>query len=143
MMFTVESRSREYLNEWKSRMKAQLAARRELVAAGREQRNSQAGFDAALSTFDPLFFSNLLLALNVAFGHRSLTDGNVLNEVRMLCNSILLNRGVMAADETVQYDASRSVLGVEVGQEIRLNEADFVRLSSAFFEELEAKFAAT
>lgn len=123
-------------------MKAQLAARREVVAAGREQRSSEAAFDAALSTFDPLFFSHLLLALDAAFVDRRVTDNDVLNEVRILCRSILRNRGVMVAGGSGEYDASRSVLGIEVGQEIRLNEADFVRLVSEFFEELEAKFVA-
>jgi hypothetical protein len=34
----------------------------------------------------------------------------------------------------------QSVLGYEVGDRIALSEKDFVRLSNAFFAEIEAKF---
>lgn len=124
-------------------MDAQLAARRELVAAGREQRSSQPGFDAALSAFDPLFFGNLLVALEASVaGIEGTADGPVRNELRTLCHSIVRNRGVLALEPGIEYDAGRSVLGIGVGQEILLTEADFVRLVSAYFIELEARFAA-
>lgn len=67
-------------------------------------------------------------------------DGNPLNEVRMICNSLLQNQGMLAADNAIKLDPSKSVLGLHVGDEIRMNAADFQRLSDAFFDEIEAKF---
>ena len=66
-------------------------------------------------------------------------DGNPLNEVRMLCNSMMNNNGIMSADKTIKYDPTQSVLKYRVGDEIKLNEANFLRLSSAFFSEIESK----
>src|SRR5256885_12620908 len=100
------------------------------------------------------FFNNLVLKLEYMFVHR-LTgiegkDGNPLNEVRILCNSLLLNQGRLQVDRLpgwpnsastgMELPPEKSVLKFEEGDEVRLNEADFVRLSSAFFAELEKKF---
>jgi hypothetical protein len=58
----------------------------------------------------------------------------------MLSKSIINDRGAMAADKTIKYNPSKSVLKIAVGEEIRLNESGFVQLLAAFFSELEAKF---
>ncbi len=58
----------------------------------------------------------------------------------MMCNSILQNHGVMAADKTIKYNPSKSILKLQVGQEIRLTESDFVLLVTAFLAEIETKF---
>ena len=77
-------------------------------------------------------------------------DGNPLNEVRILCNSLLLNQGRLQVDRLpgwpnsastgMELPPEKSVLKLKVGEEVRLNESDFVRLSKAFFAELEKKF---
>ena len=77
-------------------------------------------------------------------------DGNPLNEVRVLCNSILLNQGRLQVDKlpgwpnsasaSIKLPPEESVLKLKVGDEINLTEADFVRLSEAFFAEMERKF---
>jgi hypothetical protein len=58
----------------------------------------------------------------------------------MMCNSILQNRGVMAADKTIKYSPANSVLKLQIGQEIKLTESDFVHRFTAFFAEIENKF---
>ena len=76
--------------------------------------------------------------------HRSRTieqkDGNPLNEVRVLCNSMMSNDGVVAAEKTIKLNPETSVLGHRVGDEVRLSASDFRRLSDAFFLEIERKF---
>jgi len=77
-------------------------------------------------------------------------DGNPLNEVRVLCNSILLNRGKLQIDRLpgwpnsavagIKLPPEKSVLRLKGGDEVRLSEVDFERLSKAFFAELEKKF---
>jgi hypothetical protein len=67
-------------------------------------------------------------------------DGNPLNEVRMLCDSILHNHAVLCADKTIKYKPETSVLGFRIGDEIRLDETQFLLLFKSFFSELERKF---
>jgi hypothetical protein len=58
----------------------------------------------------------------------------------MLCTSILSNDGVLAPDKIIKYKPETSVLKLEIGDEIRLDEAQFRALFEAYFSELEAKF---
>jgi hypothetical protein len=85
----------------------------------------------------------MVLAMDSYFVQRmrakEMKDGNPLNEVRLLCNSMMYNNR-MGADKTIKYDPARSVLKYRVGDEIRLKEADFILLSSAFFAEIESKY---
>jgi hypothetical protein len=47
-----------------------------------------------------------------------LKDGNPLNEVRVLCNSITTNKGKLCSDKTIKLDPAKSILGFKVGDEI-------------------------
>lgn len=67
-------------------------------------------------------------------------DGNPLNEVRMLCNSILRGHRVLCADRTIKYRAEASVLKLAIGDEIRLDEGRFRVLADAYFAEIQARF---
>jgi len=86
----------------------------------------------------------MVLALDSYFVHRARAiekkDGNPLNEVRMLCNSMMNNNDILCADTTIKYNPAKSMLKHRVGDEIKLNEADFILLSSAFFAEIERKY---
>jgi hypothetical protein len=78
-------------------------------------------------------------------------DGNPLNEVRVLCNSLLLNQGKLQVDKLPGWPNSavssltlppeKSLLGLEIGDDVKLSEDHFVRLSKAFFAEIEMKYA--
>jgi hypothetical protein len=100
---------------------------------------------ADLARFEPLFFAHLVLALDACFVHRTRglegKDGNPLNEVRMLCTSILQHDGRLAPDKTIKYDPARSVLGLAIGEPVAISATDFKRLAKAFFDEIGAKFA--
>jgi len=133
-MLCINRYPQRYVDACRLAMEAQLAAYREMSKA--------AGAKAA--SFEPLFFNNLALVLDRCFVHRARgaegTDGNPLNEVRMLCNAILENEGLMAADKTIKYDAAKSVTKIALGQPVRLTEANFAPLSRAFFAEMEKRF---
>jgi hypothetical protein len=76
-------------------------------------------------------------------------DGNPLNEIRVLCNSLLLNNGKLQVDKPpgwpnsasgfIKLPPEKSVLNLTGGDDVQLSEADFVRLSEAFFAEIEKK----
>ena len=144
-MLCVNNYREDYIVECRSRMESQLAAYQTLVATAREKTGTRkSAFNSSVDVFEPLFFDNLVVVLDGFFVHRARgkegKDGNPLNEVRMLCNSILQNRGVLAADKTIKYNPEKSITKLQVGKEIKLTESDFVLLFRAFFAEIEIKF---
>ncbi len=107
------------------------------------------------SEMEHRFFNDQVLVLDHMFVHR-LTgiegkDRNPLNEVRVLCNSLLRNKGIPqieklpgwpnSASSGIKLPQEKSVLKLQTGDEIKLTEADFVRLSEAFFKEIEKRYA--
>jgi hypothetical protein len=94
--------------------------------------------------FDSLFFQNMVLVLDAMFAHRSRgmegKDGNPMNEVRLLCTSILENDSRLAADTSIKLKPETSVLGLQVGDSIDLTQGDFERLSGAFFGAIERTY---
>src|SRR5207244_13494263 len=101
------------------------------------------------------FFNNLVLKLEYMFVHRLTCiegkDGNPLNEVRVVCNSILFNQSKLQIDKLpgwpnsagsgIQLPPDKSVLKLKPAEEIKVSEADFVRLAKAFFAEIEKKYS--
>ena len=143
-MLSVKKYDQTYIDACRKRVDAQVSAYRHLLSTARANgANGAASFDAAITSFDHAFYNTLVLTLDYSFVHRTrmleLKDGNPLNEVRVLCNS-LLSDGVFTADNAIQLDPAKSVLGYRPGDEIKLNDADFVLLAEAFFGEIEAKF---
>jgi len=133
--------------------KAYIAACRARVDADLRAYRSAVGKTPSRE-FEARFFDDQVLLLDYMFVHRLSgiegKDGNPLNEVRVLCNSILLNRGKLQVDKLPEWPNSavagiklppeKSVLKLKSSDEVRLSEADFERLSKAFFAELEKKF---
>ena len=137
-MLAVTSYPQGYINECRARTDAQVAAHRAVAAAAGKAKASD------VAALDELFFKSLTLLLDYYFVHRTRAmegkDGNPLNEVRMLCNSILRNNCVLAADKSIKYKPETSVLKLNIGDPIQIDEAQFVALSKAFFQEVARKF---
>ena len=131
-----------FVDQARSGIKRQLEAFRSVSAAASNTKNSK--IDAALTSFEPLFFNHMVLAMDNYFTHRSRTmegkDGNALNEVRVLCNSIRENKAVLFVDAGIKLKPETSVLKLKVGDTVALTSKDFERLSKAFFDEMERKF---
>jgi len=107
------------------------------VAAFRRLAGS--GAAAAVHDVEPVFFNDLVIVLNSWFAHVQHTDGPVLNEVRLLAES-LSQGSTLVADRHIRLDPHRSVLGYRVGDEIAVREADFSALAKALFAELEGRY---
>jgi hypothetical protein len=45
------------------------------------------------------------------------------------------------AEKAIRYDPAKSVLKYKEGDEIRIKELDFSKLSNAFFREIEKKYS--
>jgi hypothetical protein len=99
---------------------------------------------AALADFEPLVFNNQTLALDRPFVHRLRVvtgkDGNPLNEVELLVESLLNNGGVLRTGTVVKYVPEQTVLGLQPGDRIAPSVEDFARLADAFLTELEKRF---
>jgi hypothetical protein len=137
-MLGVSTYSQEYIDACRAAVDAQLAAYAELTSAA----GGRAA--AAVAGFEPRFVSHMVLALDFYFCHRLRgkegKDGNPLNEVRVLGNSIMQKGAVLTVDTTIKLKAATSVLGLEYGDPIQLTADDFARLAAAFFAELERRF---
>ncbi len=141
-MLGMKKYSQEYLDTCRARVDAGLRAYRKEV--GRAPSNE----------FEARFFNDQVLVLEYMFEHRLSgiegRDGNPLNEVRVLCNSLLLNNGKLQVEKLPEWPNSsvanltlppeKSVLGLKPGDKVMLSEDDFVRLSEAFFQEFEEKY---
>jgi hypothetical protein len=123
---------REYVDKSRSKVAADVAAFRKLAAK------------TTVDGFESTFFNNMVLVLDHLFVHRLRTvegkDGNALNEVRVLGDSIMDNNGILLADKSIKLSPAKSVLKYEQGDQITLSEAQFKQLSKAYFDEIERKF---
>jgi hypothetical protein len=114
----------------------------------KELDDGRARIDAQLQTltkFEREFFANLLLTLDRLYVHRLRSstgkDGNPLNEVELMVDSLLNNDGVFRVDnKSIKYKPEASVTGLAVGDRIELDRAAFEKLYGAFMFDLEAKF---
>jgi len=144
-MLGVRNYTQDYIDGCRSRVDADLTAYQNLVAGARKNlASNKAPLNAAIEAFEAVFFNNMVLILDHFFVHRLRTvegkDGNPLNEVRVLGDSLMHNNGVMAADKSIKLSSARSVLKYQVGDEIKLNEADFLLISETFFAEIQRKY---
>lgn len=133
------------IDQGKKTLDQQLVAYKELVQAVTSQAWDKK-ITAAFASFEAHFFNNLMLVMDRYFVHRlpgadyEGKDGNPLNEVRILCDSLMNNHGIMRGDKQIKLAPERSVLKLTIGDSIHLTEEDFERLSAAFFAELERRF---
>ncbi|MGH8084559.1 MAG: hypothetical protein ACREPV_04725 [Lysobacter sp.] len=139
----MNSYTQAHIDGCRERMTAQVAAYQAL-AESKSKGASARKPPGAWARFELHFFRNLLLALDHHFVHRARgkegKDGNPLNEVRMLCNSIVDNAGVLRADTTIKYDPSSTVLKLCIGDEIALGADDYMRLMLAFLSGIERRY---
>jgi hypothetical protein len=67
-------------------------------------------------------------------------DGNPLNEVRVIADSVTEYGAVLTVPKGLKLRPDTSVLGFEEGEEISLDGDAFERLFDAFLAEVEAKY---
>ncbi len=124
-MLSVSSYKPDYIEACRARVRSQIATYNHLLATVRSHANGGAApLASAIESFDAVFYK-MVLTLDSYFTHRARTmegkDGNPLNEVRVLCNS-LLGGGALVIDKTIKLDPAKSVLGYATGDEIKVGE---------------------
>lgn len=127
-MLGVRTYTKKYIGECRAKVEADLAAYKAANA----------------KALEVTFFNNMVLVIDHLFLHRLRAvegkDGNPLNEVRILADGMLNNHGKLAGDKTIKYVPENSVLKYKLGDEIKVNEAQFTALYKAFFTEIESKY---
>lgn len=136
----------DYIDACRSRVETQTAMFREVAQAARDHGDADVSrLEGALESLESEYFNNMLLVLEGYFVHRLRglegKDGNALNEVRVLARSLMENGGAVMEDPQIALDPERSVLGLRVGEPVRLTLQEYTRLSDAFFRELERRFS--
>jgi hypothetical protein len=88
---------------------------------------------SALEALEPLFFNNMTLVLDRYFVRRLRVvtgkDGNALNEVELMSDSLMNNDGVLRSNNVIELIPDQSVLKLDIGGRIRLSAAQFQYLS--------------
>jgi len=137
--------TREELDRAKATISRQMTAYKRVAKSVDGSANGSKAA-SALDGFDAEFFNNMVLVLDRPFVHRlrmaTGKDCNPLNEVELLVDALLNNRGTFRTNNVIKYDPEKTVLKIDDGEVIQLDAAGFERLSKAFFEDLEANFVA-
>lgn len=135
--------TQEELDRAKAAVDTQLAAYYKLTEAI-DSAKADRSIASAIEAFEPEFFSGMTLALDRYFVHRLRVvtgkDGNPLNELELLTESLMNNDGVLRGNNVIKYVPGESVLELSIGDRIQLTAAQFERLASAFFAEIECRF---
>ncbi len=135
--------TKDELDHARAAVDQQLAAYRKLVKAI-DTATSNGKATSALEAFDPMFFNNMTLVLDRYFVHRLRVvtgkDGNPLNEVELLSESLMNNDGVLRGNKVIKFVPDESVVKLDIGDRIELTMEQFARLADAFFAEIESKF---
>lgn len=137
-MLAVKSYPQDYVDQCRALIASRIAAFDDLGRhAGHAERD-------ALFHFEPLYFNDLVVVLEGMFVNRmrgqEAKGPNPLGEVRILSESLLLNGGILGEATHATQDPKASVLGLRVGEEIKLRRADLEKLAAAYFAEIEARF---
>ncbi len=139
-MLSVNSYPQDHVDRCREAFEAQVDAYRALSESVGKGKAAP-----ALAGFAPLFFANLVLALDEWFLHRSRTlegkNGGPLNEVRLVCEALVVHDGILTGQRSIKYDAEASVLGIPLGEQVVVTEDGFVALLDAVLAEIETRFA--
>ena len=139
-MLGVSTYDQDYIDQCRDRVAAQVSAYEALATAARNGAKGGAAIDA----FEPLFFNNMVLVLDALFVHRLRTkegkDGNPVNEVRVLSESLMQSDGVLALPKSIKLDPERTILHHAPGDAIALDAGAFQRLAKGYFEGIEERY---
>ena len=96
------------------------------------------------ATLESLVFGQAVIALDAWFGHRPSDvqgrDVDALVEVRVLADSIIGNGGTLRVRDSTPWASERTVLGLEVGDDVVVTADGYERLAAAYFAALERAF---
>ena len=97
------------------------------------------------TTLEGMVFGQAVVVLHTWFGHRELAlegdDGNPMNEVRVIADSIVDNDAVLRVAGPITWVAERTVLRLAVGDDVEVTANGFERLAAAYIAAIESTYA--
>ena len=110
--------TREEFKNGQAAIKEQLAVYKRLAEAIASDKTDQK-LRSTLKDFEGVFFNNLTLVLNHYYVHRLRTvtgnDGNPLNEVELICDSLMKNNGILRGNNAIKYIPEQSIVKLKIG----------------------------
>jgi hypothetical protein len=96
------------------------------------------------STLESLVFGQAVVVLHTWFGHRRREleggDGNPMNEVRVIADSIVDNDAVLRVEGPITWVPERTVLRLAVGDDVQITANGFERLTAAYLAAIESTY---
>lgn len=96
------------------------------------------------STLESLVFGQAVVVLHTWFGHRRREleggDGNPMNEVRVIADSIVDNDAVLRVEGPITWVPERTVLRLDVGDDVQITANGFERLTAAYLAAIESTY---
>ncbi len=96
------------------------------------------------STLESLVFGQAVVVLHTWFGHRRRElegdDGNAMNEVRVIADSIVDNDSVLRVEGPIAWVPERTVLRLAVGDDVQVTANGFERLTAAYLAAIESTY---
>lgn len=143
-MLEIKAYDPDYVASCRARDESQVGMFHEVVMAARSHGDDGSDLESAVDSLESEYFNNMLIVLEGYFVYRTRelegTDGNALNEVRLIAASLVKNGGTVMEDPELTLDPARSVLRLEVGDSVRLTAQQYRSVSDAFFGEIERRF---
>ena len=100
--------------------------------------------DVEDSTLESLVFVQAVVVLDAWFGDRDRDlegdDGNPMNEVRVIADSVVGNAGVLRVEGPIRWVPERTVLRLAVGDEVEMTADGFERLAAAYLAAIERTY---
>lgn len=100
--------------------------------------------DVEDSTLESMVFAHAVIVLDAWFAHRQRDlegdDGNPMNEVRVVADSLMRNAGTLRVEGPITWPARRTVLGFAVGDEVEITADGFERLAAAYLTAIELTY---
>jgi hypothetical protein len=103
--------------------------------------------DVEDTTLEGLVFAQAVVVLDAWFADRPRDlegdDGNPMNEVRVIADSVVGNDSVLRVSEPISWVPERTVLRLSVGDDVAVSANGFERLAAAYLTAVEATFRET
>ena len=99
------------------------------------------------TTLESLVFVHAVVVLDAWFAHREPAlegaDGNPMNEVRVIADSVVGNAGTLRVPDPIRWAPERTVLRFAPGDEVEMTANRFERLAAAYLAAIENTYPET
>ena len=100
--------------------------------------------DVEDTTLESMVFAQAVVVLDAWFADRDRDlegdDGNPMNEVRVIADSVVRNAGTLRVEGPTRWAPERTVLRLAVGDEVEITANGYERLAAAYLAAIEMHY---